>query len=556
MAIELDSDYAAFRSAFRIEDLVAQLSGDLQTGLNVCYECCDRHAATDKIALYWEGKDGRSATHTFEDLQQSSARFANFLRARGIGPGDRVAGLLPRTPELLTVALGTWRAGAVYQALFTAFGPKALDYRLERSQARLVVTDLENRPKLDGVAALPEVATVTDERASGLRHGDFDLWNEVNQQSTEFEPVMRGADDPFLLLFTSGTVGNAKGVAVPQQALLSFLAYMHYGIGLREDDAHWNIADPGWAYGLYCGVVAPLLLGHAITFYEGAFTVESTYRMLTKYRITNLAAAPTAYRLLLAAGEEPARKIRGQLRVANSVGEPLNPEVIRWFEENFGCRIHDQYGQTEVSMVICNTDAFEYERNPGSMGFPMPGFRAVALDDNYEELGPDRVGQLAIDRTQSLLYWFPGYWQQETSACFQGPYYLTGDTVEMSGEGAFTFVGRADDLITSAGYRIGPFDVESCLIEHAAVAESAVIGKPDPERTELVKAFVVLHSERVPSPQLAEDLQRFVKMRLSAHAYPREIEFVAELPKTPSGKIQRFVLRQREIEQASPTTDH
>jgi acetyl-CoA synthetase len=551
VAVEPVSDYAAFRSAFRIEDLAGQLSGELETGLNVCYECCDRHAATDKVALYWEGKDGRSTTCTFAELQQSSARFANFLRARGIGPGDRVAGLLPRTPELLTVALGAWRAGAVYQALFTAFGPKAIDYRLERSRARIVVTDLENRAKLDGVAALPEVATVTGGRAGALRAGDFDFWSEVDQQSTEFEPVMRAADDPFLLLFTSGTVGNAKGVAVPQQALLSFLAYMHYGIGLREEDTYWNVADPGWAYGLYCGVVAPLLLGHAITFYEGAFTVESTYRVLKKYRITNLAAAPTAYRLLLAAGEQPARQIRGQLRVANSVGEPLNPEVIRWFEQSVGCPIHDQYGQTELSMAICNTDAFEYERSPGSMGFAMPGFRAVVLDEDFEELGPGQAGQLAIDRTRSPLYWFSGYWQQETSACFHGSYYLTGDTVEMSDEGAFAFVGRADDLITSSGYRIGPFDVESCLIEHEAVAESAVIGKPDPERTELVKALVVLHAEYAPSQQLSEDLQRFVKMRLSAHAYPREIEFVPELPKTPSGKIQRFVLRQREVEQTS-----
>jgi acetyl-CoA synthetase len=388
-----------------------------------------------------------------------------------------------------------------------------------------------------------------------LPDGDYDFWREVNQQATAFDPVMRTASDPFLMLFTSGTVGNAKGVAVPLQALLSFLAYMHFGIGLREDDAYWNVADPGWAYGLYCGVVAPLLLGHAITFYEGPFTVESTYRILSKYRITNLAAAPTAYRLLLAAGDEPARQIRGQLRVANSVGEPLNPEVIRWFEKHIGCSIHDQYGQTELSMAICNSDAFRYERHPGSMGFAMPGFRAAVLDDQYRELGAGRAGQLAIDRAQSPLYWFTGYWQQETTDCFHGPYYLTGDTAEMSDDGNITFVGRADDLITSAGYRIGPFDVESCLIEHPAVSESAVVGKPDPERTELVKAFVVLHSDHPPSPKLAAELQQFVKRRLAAHAYPREVEFVDELPKTPSGKIQRFVLRQREVEKSSKSNE-
>jgi acetyl-CoA synthetase len=554
MAMESYPDYAAFRSAFRIEDLAAQLYGDLQTGLNVCTECCDRHAVTGKVALYWEGKDGRSDSYTFAELQELSARFANFLRARGIGPGDRVAALLPRTPELLVVALGTWRAGAVYQALFTAFGPKAIEYRLERGQARLIVTDIENRSKLHGVRELSAVMTVAGD-ASGekdvgdaLPDGDYDFWREVNQQATAFDPVMRTASDPFLMLFTSGTAGNAKGVAVPLQALLSFLAYMHFGIGLREDDAYWNVADPGWAYGLYCGVVAPLLLGHAITFYEGPFTVESTYRILSKYRITNLAAAPTAYRLLLAAGDEPAREIRGRLRVANSVGEPLNPEVIRWFEEHVGCPIHDQYGQTELSMAICNTDAFRYERHSGSMGFAMPGFRAVVLDDQFQELGAGRAGQLAIDREQSPLYWFPGYWQRETTECFRGPYYLTGDTAEMSDDGNITFVGRADDLITSAGYRIGPFDVESCLIEHPAVAESAVVGKPDPERTELIKAFVVLRAGCEASAELIGELQQFVKRRLAAHAYPREVEFVDELPKTPSGKIQRFVLRQREVE--------
>jgi acetyl-CoA synthetase len=550
MAIESNPDYAAFRSAFRIEDLAAQLSGDLQTGLNACYECCDRHAATGKVALYWEGKDGSSASYTFGDLQELSARFANFLRARGIGPGDRVAGLLPRTPELMVVALGSWRAGAIYQALFTAFGPKSIEYRLERSQARLIVTDLENRPKLDGVRSLPDVMTVTGDAEDVLPDGDYDFWKEIDQQATSFDPVMRTAADPFLLLFTSGTVGHAKGVSVPLQALLSFLAYMQFGIGLRDEDAYWNVADPGWAYGLYYAVVGPLLLGHATTFYEGAFTVESTYRMLTKYRITNLAAAPTVYRLLLAAGEESARPVRGQLRVANSAGEPLNPEVIRWFEQHVGCSIHDQYGQTELGIVICNSDAFRYERRPGSMGLPMPGFRAVLLDDQFQELGAGQVGQLAIDRTRSPLYWFPGYWQQETTSCYHGCYYLTGDTAELAEEEAFTFVGRDDDLITSAGYRIGPFDVESCLIEHPAVAESAVVGKPDPERTELVKAFVVLRPDHARSPELAADLQQFVKQRLAAHAYPREVEFVDELPKTPSGKIQRFVLRQREIEKS------
>src|SRR3989442_8677798 len=220
--------YETFLSSFRVEDLTSQLAGNLQDGLNACFECCDRYASANKPALFWESKDGRSATYTFDELQALSARFANFLREQGIGPGDRVAALLPRIPELLVVALGTWRVGAVYQTLFTAFGPKAIEYRLERSGARLVVTDSTNRPKLEGIRGLPPVMTVAGEQTGTLQDGDFNFWDEVNRRPAAFEPVMRKADDPFLLLFTSGTVGLAKGVAVPLKALLSFMAYMRY----------------------------------------------------------------------------------------------------------------------------------------------------------------------------------------------------------------------------------------------------------------------------------------------------------------------------------------
>ena len=546
-------NYETFLSTFRVEDLASQFAGSFDTGLNVCYECCDRYAGTNTPALFWESKDGRSATYTFDELMRLSAQFANMLREQGIGPGDRVAALLPRIPELLVVALGTWRAGAVYQTLFTAFGPKAIEYRVQQSGARLLVTDGTNRPKLQGIASLPRIMTVVAESDETQQEGDLDFWHEMHRHTTAFEPVLRTADDPFLLLFTSGTVGLAKGVAVPQKALLSFRAYMQYGIGLQTGDAYWNVADPGWAYGLYYSLIGPLLLGHALTFYDGPFTAESTYHILTKYSITNLAAAPTAYRVLLAAGEEAVRQIQGRIRVANSAGEPLNPEVIRWFEQHVGCSIYDQYGQTELGMVICNYHTVQATRHTGSMGRPLPGFRVVVLDEHFQEVGPGQPGQVAIDRLQSPLYWFAGYWQQETTSCYAGPYYLTGDTAELSIDGTFTFIGRADDVITSAGYRIGPFDVESCLLEHPAVAESAAVGKPDAERTELVKAFVVLRSSYAPSVKLASELEQFVKQRLSAHAYPREIEFVDALPKTPSGKIQRFLLRQQEVEKMKTT---
>ena len=316
-------------------------------------------------------------------------------------------------------------------------------------------------------------------------------------------------------------------------------------VDLRPEDQFWNIADPGWAYGLYYAVTGPLLLGHATTFYNGPFTVESTYRIIKTHGITNLAGAPTAYRLLIAAGSEAAAAVKGQLRVVSSAGEPLNPEVIRWFAENLAAPIHDHYGQTELGMVVNNHHGLAHHVHPGSAGFPMRGHRMVVLGDDGAELPPLVPGTLSVDIARSPLMWFTGYLNQYTPA-IEGGYYRTGDTVELSPDGYISFVGRNDDVITSSGYRIGPFDVESALIEHPAVIEAAVVGKPDAERTEIVKAFVVLAAGFEASEELGEELRQHVKRRLSAHAYPREIVFTEQLPKTPSGKIQRFILRNAE----------
>lgn len=530
---------------FRLADVAALLHGDLETGLNACVECCDRHVASGGTALDWESADGRRASYTFAQMQALSARFANLLTAQGIKPGDVVAGLLPRTPELLITILGTWRAGAVYQPLFTAFGPKAIEHRLKTSGARLVVTDTHNRPKLDEVEKAPKVALVTRPGDPAPRVDDLDFHAELARQSATFEPVLRKGTDLFLMMSTSGTTGLPKGVPVPLKALLAFIIYMRDAVDLRPEDKFWNIADPGWAYGLYYAVTGPLLLGHATTFYDGPFTAASTYDVIKRHAITNLAGAPTAYRLLIAAGPEAAEKVKGQLRVVSSAGEPLNPEVIRWFAEHLAAPIHDHYGQTELGMVVNNHHRLKHTVHPGSAGFAMPGYRLAVLNEAGEALPANVPGVLAIDMKASPLLWFTGYWQQDTPA-MSGGYYRTGDTVELEDDGRISFVGRADDVITSSGYRIGPFDVESALIEHPAVIEAAVIGKPDPERTELVKAFVILRAGVEPSEALAEELRQYVKHRLSAHAYPREIEFRTELPKTPSGKLQRFMLRNQE----------
>ena len=530
-------DYATAASEFDYQQTVsAILSGDL-SAMNACVECCDRHADSDKIGLIWEGRDGQRATWTFAQLKEAAARFANLLHSYGIRPGDTVAGLLPRTPELLVTILGTWRVGAIYQPLFTAFGPKAVEHRIKESGAKMVVTDAGNSEKLDAIAAAPRRLVVGD--------GAEDFWAQVNRQSPEFEPVLLSGDAPFLAMFTSGTTGPAKQLHVPLKAIVAFVTYMRDAVDLRPEDNFWNIADPGWAYGLYYAVTGPLAMGHATLFYEGGFTVDSTCRVVSEYGITNIAGSPTAFRLLLAARDEVEGKNKGRLRAVSSAGEPLTPEVIRWFSSGLGCTIHDHYGQTELGMVLCNHHALSHAISIGTAGYAMPGHRVVVLDDQQRELEPGTPGILALDRRRSPLLWFSGYVGTQTKA-FVGDYYLSGDTVELNADGSISFVGRADDVITTSGYRVGPFDVESALVEHPAVIEAAVIGKPDPERTELVKAFVVLHASHQGDPALAEQLQQHVRQRLSAHAYPREIEFVTELPKTPSGKIQRFLLRDRE----------
>jgi len=522
----------------------AILDGRLESGLNVCHEICDKWADDpQRVALYYEKDGGGEGVLTFAELKEQSARFANYLKTCGIGKGDRVAGLLPRSPELLIVIAGALRAGAVYQPLFTAFGSGAIEYRLERAGTRLVVTDPANYPKMTEVNNAPPVICVN---ASETGAAIPDFASKLAEQDAGFEPVMIKGTDPFLQMFTSGTVGKAKGVAVPARALMAFYVYMKYAIDLRESDRYWNVADPGWAYGLYYAVVGPLLMGHATHFNPGAFTPESTYDMIRKYKITNLAAAPTAYRLLKANDHVLPEGENLGLRVASSAGEPLNPEVVNWIRNRHYCPVKDHYGQTETGMTCCNFHGLSHPVRQGSMGYSSPGHKVVALNENNEEVGEGETGQLAVDVNASPLFHFDGYTWGEKDPFVKG-YYLTGDMVICHGDGSFSFSGRDDDIITTAGYRVGPADVESTLLEHAAVAESGVVAKPDDKRGSIIKAYVVIKAGQEPGDDdaLRTELQELVRRRLSTHAYPREIEFVDELPKTPSGKIQRFVLRNR-----------
>lgn len=546
-------DYQKTIENFNLETVAKQyLSGSMQA-VNACYECCDRHADSDAIALYWYAKDGRKEQYSFRELKKYSTQFASFLKSQGVRKGDRVSGLLPRTPELIITILATWRIGAVYHPLFTAFGPKAIEHRIQLAQSKLVVTDLANREKLSEISNCPSIVTVQAELHAQNYPQDFDFWRELNRQTETVELEMLSINDPFLLMFTSGTTGPAKPLKVPLKALIAFGDYMKNAIGLSQDDIFWNIADPGWAYGLYYAITGPLLLGHSTLFYEGGFNAESVCDVINEYGITNLAGAPTAYRMMMAADPSQMAELRGKLRVVSSAGEPLNPEVIRWFKEVLDVPIYDHYGQTEVGMVVCNHHALAHPVRSGSAGFASPGYRIAIIDEQGNELATDVPGILAIDIAQSPMMWFSGY-EESRKSPFVGQYYLTGDTAEIHADGSMSFVGRSDDVITTSGYRVGPFDVESALLEHDAVIEAAVIGVPDLERTEIIKAFVILAHHHTASAELQQELSLFVKKRLSAHAYPRLIEFVTELPKTPSGKIQRFLLRNQEMNKSHSQT--
>jgi acetyl-CoA synthetase len=535
-------DYQAAYREFSLENLEREvLQGSLVDGLNACIECCDRRADDDqRIALTWISRDFVEETVTFRELALASARFANLLHSCGVGRGDVVAGLLPRIPELFVAVLGCFRAGAIYQPLFTAFGPAAIERRVTAesgTQAKLILTDAANRPKLDEVARCPPVLLV--DRG---QNGKFAV-SLVTQPET-FAPVMLRRDDPFVTIFTSGTTGHPKAVRYPLRGLLGGAAYMRDAIELRTDDRFWCMADPGWSYGMFFTIVVPLLLGHATTMYEGPFTVESAVRVIDSQAISNVASAPTAYRLMMAAGDDAVAPISRQLRVASSVGEALNPEVARWAERALNCPLYDHYGQTEVGMIVTNHHGLRHDVKPGSAGLATPGYELAVLDDSLRPVPPGTPGTLAVNVARSPLCVFSGYWREETPN-LRGEWCLTGDTMRREEDGHFYFVARADDIITSAGYRIGPFEIESALMEHPAIAEVAVVGKPDPERTEIVKAFAVLRQGFAPSAALIDQLQQHVRKRLSLHAYPREIEFLAEMPKTPSGKMQRFLLRQR-----------
>lgn len=547
-------DYQDYYQNYSQDALLKEIFGEHTDDSSNAYQaCCGRHVRDglgDKVALVHEDTHGNVTKLTFNELAEQSGKVANLLKSYGVVAGDRVATMLPRTPELLTIVLATWRLGAVYQPLFTAFGVESIDYRLNKAQTKVVFTNAANRHKFaDTQTPVKIVLVSTAAERSASKDNAQEKWSDDDyhelsqQQSSSCEIVLLSPNDPFLQMFTSGTVGKSKGVSIPLAALPAFYLYMRYAIDLRKEDHYWNMADPGWAYGLYYAITGPLLMGMTTYFNEAGFDAQNVFDFMVRHGITNLASSPTAFRMMKSSGVFDGNTDKLSLRVANSAGETLNTEVVSWVTSHLGCRVCDQYGQTETGMTCCVHHALTHEAPTGSMGVPLPGHTLVVLDDDMNEVADGEQGQLAVVISQSPAFYFTGYsWNEKNP--FYDDYYLTGDVVERHSDGSYWFAGRDDDIIITAGYRVGPTDVENCVMEHDAVAESAAVGVPDEVRGQVIKSFVVLKPGVEGSDDIAKEIKSLVHERLSAHAYPRHIEFVDALPKTPSGKTQRFLLRQ------------
>ena len=512
---------------------------------------CDRHPG-DAAAFTLIEPDLSAWDLTYAELRRRSEQVARALADLGVGPGDAVATLMGKSADLVVTLVGIWRLGAVHVPLFTAFAPPAIALRLTASATKVVVVDAAQRAKLDPGADIPAGAAwrvvVAAEDGAAVQDDDLKLTELLDRTEPGLPAARLGGDALLVQIFTSGTTGAPKAVPVPVRALAAFQIYLEYGLDVRADDVFWNAADPGWAYGLYYGILAPLVAGRRSILLHAGFDTELTCRLLDKHAVTNFAAAPTVYRALRAAASDAPATL--SLRVCSSAGEPLNPDLVEWSERVLGVPIRDHYGQTELGMAIVNgwQDDVRRQLKPGSMGQPMPGWGADVLSVDRDEVAPaGTLGRVVIDLPASPLMWFREYGGDPAISAERyspdGRWYYTGDAGARDADGDFFFSARDDDVIIMAGYRIGPFEVESVLITHSDVVECAVVGVPDELRGEVIEAYVVLRDEAEGTPELANELQQLVKTRYAAHAYPRRVHFVAGLPKTPSSKIQRFLLR-------------
>ena len=543
------------RAEFGWDDARKLLDGLPGGGLNIAHEAVDRHVAAghgDQIAIRWLGKDGDRRDITYAALAADAARFANVLAEHGLQPGARVFALMGRVPELYAAALGTLKAGMTFTPLFAAFGPEPIRSRMEIGEGNvLVTTDALYRKKVapwrDELASLKLVLTLGD---GAVADTCVALRPAMARAADSFDTVRTTAEDMALIHFTSGTTGKPKGAVHVHGAVVAHAATGRFALDLKPGDIYWCTADPGWVTGTSYGIIAPLVNRVTMIVNEAEFDLERWYAILQDEGVQVWYTAPTAIRMLMRAGKDAAKNYDfSKLRFIASVGEPLNPEGVVWGQDVFGTPFHDNWWQTETGgIMIANTA--DMDIYPGSMGKPLPGIEAGIVsvqDGTVRECKPGEIGELALRPGWPSMMRAYLNEQARFDKCFVGGWYLSGDLALQDKDGYFWFVGRADDLIKSSGHLIGPFEVESALIEHEAIAEAAIIGIPDDTAGEVVKAYVALNPGFEPSETLEREIRGFARKRLGAAVAPREIVFRKELPKTRSGKIMRRLLKACEL---------
>ena len=546
-------DPDAMRAGFSWADARAALDGLPDGGLNIAHEAVDRHVAEGhgaQVAIRWLGKDGTRREITYADLAEQAARAAAALTAQGLARGERVYGLMGRVPELYAVALGALKAGLTFTPLFAAFGPEPIRARMEiGGAAALVTTEALYKRKIAGWRGAPGTPRVVLTLGEDAPEGCVALGPAMAAGDPGFPTADTRPEDPALIHFTSGTTGKPKGAVHVHDAVVAHAATGRFALDLRPGDVYWCTADPGWVTGTSYGIIAPLANRATMIVDEAEFDAERWLDILAQERVRVWYTAPTAIRMLMKAGVTADGRDLSALRLLASVGEPLNPEAVVWGREIFGRPFHDNWWQTETGgIMIANTAAMDVK--PGSMGKPLPGVEA-AIVDRYDGgarvLGDGEIGELALKPGWPSM--MRAYLNEPAryAKCFAGGWYLSGDLAMRDADGYFWFVGRADDLIKSSGHLIGPFEVESALIEHEAVAEAGVIGVPDETAGEAVKAYVTLRAGFDPSEALERAIRGHARKRLGAAVAPREIVFRRELPKTRSGKIMRRLLKAREL---------
>jgi acetyl-CoA synthetase len=522
--------------------------------INIGWYCSDRICRLGRArrkALIWEDFHGTVKTYTFDDIRVYSNTFAHFLSGLGLLPGERICLFMDRVPELYISFLGILKMGGIAQPLFSAFGEESLFTRLDNAKTAAILTQKKHVAKVRKIQEqLPELRhiIIVDGEGSPLREHEVSFEMQKAQKVERFEACPTTAETPSVLHYTSGTTGQPKGAQHVHYSLISQYLTTKWVLDLREDDIYWCTADPGWVTGTSYGIIGPWANGVTQVVLDSGFNAEKWYKLIEKHRVTVWYSAPTAIRLLMKEGTELVKKFDlSSLRHLCSVGEPLNPEAVLWSQEAFGLPFHDNFWQTETgSIVISNYPGMPIK--PGSMGKPFPGITAAVLDPKTLEpvAQPGTVGLIALRPGWPAM--FRTYWNnpQVYQSKFRNGWYICGDRASLDAEGYFWFVGRDDDVINTAGHLVGPFEIESALLEHPAVAESGAIGKPDPVNMEVVKAFVALKPGFEPSDDLELEIMNFIRKKLSPLAMPQEIEFVKSLPKTRSGKIMRRLLRAQE----------